>query len=314
MELKKYKSFHLDNLCLNKIDTTPNQSMRKKNKKKKEKTNKNKSNNNSISKILSTLKYNKIDNFINLLKEKDSLRTKKSRTRRKLLNKKILNNLYLSYYTEKSKNNTVFAYPISFSPTAPIFWENKRKSYTINLDNEIMGNSNKYKNSKKKFSMNNVSQDNARNVNIINNTFIPMTETKNNYLNNINTFFHTNFVFKIDSNSNFYNKLYKGSFSKLYHHKKRSINLKNIFDVSNNSIYNNNNQNDNSINYFAHHNIKKHSKSKIYIEEEKENNTELKRKNTSYRITYKLFNNSFLLDSQGIKSDLNTIKDKKNIK
>ena len=62
-----------------------------------------------------------------------------------------------------------------------------------------MGNSNKYKNSKKKFSMNNVSQDNARNVNIINNTFIPMTETKNNYLNNINTFFHTNFVFKIDS-------------------------------------------------------------------------------------------------------------------
>ena len=171
----------------------------------------------------STPKYYKLDNTNtnNQLKEKNSYGRKSNWSRTKVDNKKNSSNICLSYYTINDKNDTIFGYPNSFSPTSTIYRKNKQKSYRINLYNEIMSKSNNYKKDNKFNSGVNASQDNISNGNIINNTFMPMTEAKYNYLNNSNTYFHSNFVFKTDSNSNCNNKIYKGSFSKLTPNRKR---------------------------------------------------------------------------------------------
>ena len=292
MDIKNPNFFKLNYLCLNKIDSISNQCVIiEKSIGKQDKTQRNKSNKSSISKMPSTPKYNKLDNSKTLIKEKNSYRKKTNWSRTKAGNKKISSNIYLSYYIDNNKTNTIFGYPISFSPTNTIYRKNKQKSYRINLYNEIMSKSNNYKKDNKFNSCVNASQDNISNGNIINNTFMPMTEAKYNYLNNSNTYFHSNFVFKTESNSNCNNKIYKGSFSKLTPNKKRNKKLKNIFEPSNNSIYNNHfNQNDNNSSYHIYNNIKKHSETKKYLEEEKVNET--KNKNSSYKITYKLCNNS----------------------
>ena len=312
MDIKDPNFFKLNYLCLNKLDSISNQCIIiEKNIGKHKKNQRNKSNKSSISKMPSTPKYNKLDNSKSLLKEKIDYRIKTNWSRTKVENKN-LSNINLSYYTNNSKTKTIFGYPISFSPTTPIYKENKNKSYRINLYNKIMAKSNNYKKNNRLNSGTNISQDNISNGNIINNPFIPMTEIKYNYLNN-NSYFHTNLVFKIDSSSICNNKIKKGSFNKLTPDKNRIKNLKNVLEVSNNSIYYSQlNQNDNNKNYHTCYNIKKHSKTKKYIEEEKVN--EIKTKNNYYKITYKLCNNSNLIENNGIKSHLNKNKDKKNIK
>ena len=317
MDIKDPNFFKLNYLCLNKIDSISNQCVIiKKNIGRHQKNQRNKSNKSSILKMPSTPKYYKLDNTNtnNQLKEKNSYGRKSNWSRTKVDNKKNSSNICLSYYTINDKNDTIFGYPNSFSPTTPIYRGNKQKSYRINLYNKIMAKSNNYKKNNKFSSGKNVSQDNISNGKIINNnTLNPMTEEKYNYLNNSNSYFHTNVVFKIDRNSNCNNKIYKSSFHRLTPDKKRSLNLKHILEVSNNSFNNNHLfQIDNNRNYHICYKIKKHSKTKKCIEEEKVN--ESKTKNSNYKITYKLCNNSILLGSQGIKSDLNKIKDKKNIK
>ena len=235
MDSKDPNFFKLNYLCLNKIGAISNQSVIiEKNLKMPDKSTRTKSNKTSISKLPMTPKYNKIDNSKSMLKEKDTSRKKVNWSRAKLNNRKVLNNICMSYYNDNNKINSALECPISLSPST------QQRNYRLNLYNEIMSNTNNYdkKNIKFNTGKNDISGDNISSGNIINNTFIPLTETKYNYLNNNNTYFHTNFVFKIDNNSNFNTKIFKDTNCKISPNKKKNKNIKKFFD-GNNSIYSN---------------------------------------------------------------------------
>ena len=322
MDFKDPNFFRLNYLCLNNLGTTSNQSVIiEQNIKKPDKV-QTKSNKTSITKIPSTPKYNKINNSKSLLKDKNTSRRKTNWSKARLNNRKVLNNIYKYYIND---NSTPIGIPISLSPTNTAYRDNKQKNYRINLYNEIISKTNNadYRRNNRINSGNNTSGENISSGNIINNTFMPLTETKCNYLNNNNTYFHTNFVFKIDSNSNINNKLYKGSSYKLTPNKKKNKNMKNIFEINNNSIFNNYfTQNENSSNYNTHHNLNNISDKKTYIGGEtqnsnknKENKTKNRSKNGYYKISYKLCNNTVFLDSQPIKGNAKKInKDKSDFK
>ena len=228
MDSKDPNFFKLNYLCLNKIGAISNQSVIiEKNLKMPDKSTRTKSNKTSISKLPMTPKYNKIDNSKSMLKEKDTSRKKVNWSRAKLNNRKVLNNICMSYYNDNNKINSALECPISLSPST------QQRNYRLNLYNEIMSNTNNYdkKNIKFNTGKNDISGDNISSGNIINNTFIPLTETKYNYLNNNNTYFHTNFVFKIDNNSNFNTKIFKDTNCKISPNKKKNKNIKKLFIV-----------------------------------------------------------------------------------
>jgi len=323
MDFKDPNFFRLNYLCLNSLGTTSNQSVIiEQSIKKSDKSQKTKSNKTSITKIPSTPKYNKINNSKSLLKDKNTSRRKTNWSKARLNNRKVLNNIYKYYIND---NSTPIGIPISLSPASTAYRDTKQRNYRINLYNEIISKTNNadYRRNNRINSGCNTSGDNISSGNIINNTFMPLTETKCNYLNNNNTYFHTNFVFKINSNPNVNNKLYKGSSYKLTPNKKKNKNLKNIFEINNNSIFNNYfTQNENSSNYNTHHNLNNISDKKTYMGGEtqssnknKENKTKNRCKNTYYKISYKLCNNTVFLDNQPIKGDKCKInKDKSDLK
>ena len=322
MDFKDPNFFRLNYLCLNNLGTTSNQSVIIEQNIKKSDKAQTKSNKTSISKIPSTPKYNKINNSKSLLKDKNSSRRKTNWSKARLNNRKVLNNIYKYYIND---NSNPIGIPISLSPASTAYRDNKQRNYRINLYNEIISKTNTadYRRNNRINSGNNTSGDNISTGNIINNTFMPLTETKCNYLNNNNTYFHTNFVFKIDSNPNINNKLYKGSSYKLTPNKKKNKNIKNLFEINNNSIFNNYfTQNDNSSNYHTHHNLNNISDKKTCMGGEtlssnknKENKTKNRSKNGYYKISYKLCNNTVFLDSQPIKGDSSKInKDKNDLK
>ena len=290
MDFKDPNFFRLNYLCLNNLGTTSNQSVIIEQNIKKSDKAQTKSNKTSISKIPSTPKYNKINNSKSLLKDKNSSRRKTNWSKARLNNRKVLNNIYKYYIND---NSNPIGIPISLSPASTAYRDNKQRNYRINLYNEIISKTNTadYRRNNRINSGNNTSGDNISTGNIINNTFMPLTETKCNYLNNNNTYFHTNFVFKIDSNPNINNKLYKGSSYKLTPNKKKNKNIKNLFEINNNSIFNNYfTQNDNSSNYHTHHNLNNISDKKTCMGGEtlssnknKENKTKNRSKNGYYK-------------------------------
>ena len=320
MDLKE-NFFKLNYLCLNNFGPISNESVIiEQNIKRQEKNQRNKSNKNSVSKLPSTPKYNKINHSKKLLKEKNSSRDKIAWSRAKLNNRKVLNNICQSYYNDNCKNMTEFGSKISLSPATSAFRENKhKKNYRFNIYNQIVSKTNNNCNNKHFNRISSGTANSHENIslgNIINNTFMPMTETKYNYLNNNNTYYHTNFVFKFDSNPNFNkNKLGRGSSQKLTPDKKASKNIKNYFEVNNNSIYNNYfSQNENLSSYTSLNNIDRTNSNKInYMDEEQENNSKKGAKN--YKISYKLCNDAVLLENQDIKKEMTKIlKNKDNLK
>ena len=195
-------------------------------------------------------------------------------------------------------------FPILLSLTTPENREIRQKNYNFNLYNEIICKTNNHHNNKKFRQIGNEGNYTHQNIssgNIIhNNTFIPLTETKYNYLNNNNTYFHTNFVFKIDNSSNFNKKLYKGNSHKQTPNKKRSKNFKKFFDINNNNYRyftqddNNSNCNINNNNVF---NIQNSIGKKKYYEEKKENIQKLRNPINSNKISFKQDNNTSNLSS-----------------
>ena len=317
MDLKE-NFFKLNYLCLNNFGPISNESVIiEQSIKKPDKNQRNKSNKNSISKLPSTPKYNKINHSKKLLKEKNSSRDKITWSRAKLNSRKVLNNICQSYYNENGKNMTDLGSKFSLSPTTSAYRDNKhKKNYRFNIYNQITSKGNNNCNNKRFNRISTGTANSHENIslgNIINNTFMPMTETKFNYLNNNNTYYHNNFVFKFDSNPNFNkHKLGRASSPKLTPDKKASKNIKNYFEVNNNSIYNNYfSQNENLSSYTSQNNIDRGNSNKVnYMDEEQEN------KAKNYKISYKLCNDTVLLDNQEIKKEMSKIilKNKDNLK
>ena len=321
MDLKE-NFFKLNYLCLNNFGPISNESVIiEQSIKKQDKNQRNKSNKNSISKLPSTPKYNKINHSKKLLKEKNSSKDKIAWSRAKLNSRKVLNNICQSYYNDNSKNMTEFGSKFSLSPTTSAFRDNKhKKNFRFNIYNQIVSKTNNNCNNKHFNRISTGTANSNENIslgNIINNTFMPMTETKYNYLNNNNTYYHTNFVFKFDSNPNFNKKkLCRGSSQRLTPDKKASKNIKNYFEANNNSIYNNYfSQNENLSSYASQNNIDRRNSNKInYMDEEQEKNTN-KNGVKNYKISYKLCNDTVLLENQDIKKEMSKIlKNKDNLK
>ena len=234
MDLNDPKFFRLNYLCINKLSPMSNQNIIiEKNIQNTKKIQKAKSG--MSQKLITTPKYSKIDNSKILFHDKNLNMKKQISNRTKSNNKKIFNNKYLSYCSESNRVNTIARYPFSDSPTTPLNTENKQKNYNLNLFSEIICKTNNNNNNKKHHLIGNESNNSRENIssgNIFNNNYIPLTEIKNNYLNNSNsnTYIHTNFFFKIDDNANFNKVLYKDSSYRKSPIKKRSKNLKKFFD------------------------------------------------------------------------------------
>ena len=311
MNLNDRNFFRLNYLCLNGIGSLGSQSVIiEKGITKTHKIQRVKSGTSSISKKGSAPKYNKIDNTKNNLQERYSNSKKQILIRAKSNNRKVFNNIYQSYYTENNKINHDSEYPIALSPVSNQNGENKQKTCNLNLYNEVISKTNN-----KRYTgigtESNYSHQNISSGNIISHNFIPLTETKCNYLNS-NTYLNTNIVFKI--NNGIYNrKINKGSSYRQTPNKKRSKNFKKFFDINSNNNYNIN-YNDNNSNYNNINNINNNINDKHSINNNK--NYELSNENNNdCKMSYQLDNNSCLIDNNSLKSDFNKIiKNKKGIK
>ena len=318
MDLDDPNFFRLNYLCLNGINPLGSQSVIiEKGITKSDKIQRVKSGTGSISKKGSAPKYNKIDHTTNNLKERYSNNKKQILIRTKSNNRKVFNNIYQSYYTENNNIKQDSEYPIALSPINNSNEENKQKNSNINLYNEMLSKTNN-KRYTRIGTETNYTHQNISSGNIINNNFVPLTEAKYNYLNNNNTYFHTNFVFKIN-NGNYNGKIYKGSSYRQTPNKKRSKNFKKFFDINSNNNCNNYNYNDNISNYNnknINNNINfKHSINNKLSYEFSNNSNDFRNKNDIYKMPYQLDNNSCLIDNNSLKSDFNKIiKNKKGIK
>ena len=306
MDLNDPNFFRLNYLCLNGIGSLGSQSVIIEKSITQSNINKNaRLGNTSLTKKGSVPKYNKIDNTKISLKERYSNNKKQNLAKTKSNNRKVINNIYQTYYTENNRIKPVIEYPIALSPTTTEK-ENNQKNCYLNLYNEIASENNNIRYSRIGTESNYKHQNqNISSENIINNTFIPLTETKYHYLNNNNTYFHTNFVFKINNGSNSKNKIYRGSSYRQTPNKKRSKNFKKFFGINTNNynnyynnIYNNSNYNiiDNNNKINNTNNIDNKNSINIKKNNENENNSEIKNKNDIYKISYKLDNNSCLID------------------
>jgi hypothetical protein len=218
MDLIDPNFFKLNYLCLNRSGKISNQSVIiEQSIKKQKKIQRVKSS--ATPNLISTPKYNKINETKILLNNKNSSKVRQTLNKTKYNNKKIFNNIYRAYYSESNRVNSIFKCPMSLSPSTPGDRENKKKKNNLNLYNEITS---KIKNKRKyNFLENNSNQErkNSSSRNIFNNNFFPLTESKNNYLNIQNTnqsYINTNFFFRIDGNINNNKGLYTGINYKKY--------------------------------------------------------------------------------------------------
>ena len=223
MDLKDSNFFRLNYLCINKNGTMANQSVIiEKAISKKKAIKRVKSGTTSLSKKTSLPKYNKIDNTGIMIKEKNVYMKKYNMARTKSNNRKLFSNIYKPYHYNNSRINTVFHYSSSLSPSTPANRENNQKKYKTNLYNETISKpNNNNKNIRKDTELNNTHKS-IVSGNFINNSYVPLTETKYHNLNKHKTYFHKNFVFKTDSGINFDKKIYKISTYKHTPNKKRS--------------------------------------------------------------------------------------------
>ena len=316
MDLNDPNFFRLNYLCLNRNGSLGSQSViiEKRSIPISNKILRVKSGTTSLTKKVSAPKYNKINNSQNLLKEQYSNNNKQVVNRAKSNNRKVFNNIYQSYYSENKRVNSSIDYPIALSPTTKANRENKQKNCNLNLYNEIVSKKNNNRYSRIRNEPNYIHQ-NINSGNIINNDFTPLTEAKYNYLNNNNTYFNTNFVFKIDNGSNNNKNLYRGSSYRQTSNKKRSQNLEkffgintNINNINSNNNYFSHNYNNSNYNIINSNNINNINNKKS-IKNKNKNNYEVN------KISNKLDNNSCLIDNKSFKSDFSKkFKNKKDFK
>lgn len=315
MDLNDPNFFRLNYLCISKLSPMSNQNIIiEKNIQNTKKIQKAKSG--MSQKLITTPKYSKIDNSKILFHDKNLNKKKQITNRTRSNNKKIFNNKYQSYYSESNRVNTIARYPISASPTTPLNRENKQKNYNLNLYNEIICKTNNNNNNKKHNLIgndSNYSRENISSGNIFNNNYIPLTEIKNNYLNNSNsnTYIHTNFVFKIDDSANFNKVLYKDSSFRKSPIKKRSKNLKKFFDYNNfnqNNKYSSQNESNSNSNFNINNNS--NINNNIYEKQDEiESNISL-----AYKGSFKSDNNNShtMVENPSFKSDFNKMIKNKN--
>ena len=226
MNLNDPNFFKLNYLCLNKKGSMVNQSaIIEKNIKNPRKKQRVISGTSPISKN-NTQKYFKIE----------KLKTKQNIKRPLTNNRKAYNIINQTYCSENyTKVNGALRYPISLFPSTNTIKENK-SSCNFNLYNEMVNKANNSNVNNKRYNLtesySNYSNENISSGNIINNNFIPLSETKYNYINDNNTYYNTNFVFKIDNTSNLKNVFTNNIIQKKSPVKKIDTNFKKISDIN----------------------------------------------------------------------------------
>ena len=299
MNLDDPNFFKLNYLCLNKKGLMVNQSaIIEKNIKNPRKMQRVISGTSPISKN-NTQKYFKIEN----------LKIKQNLKRPLTNNRKTYNKINQTYCSENyTKANAVLRYPISIFPSNDRIKENK-SSCNFNLYNEMINKANNNNINNKRYNLtesySNYSNENISSGNIINNNFIPLSETKYNYLKDNNTYYYTNLVFKLDNGLNFKNVFMKSIIQKKSPVKKIDANFKKISDINQKQS-----GSDFDINksYNLHH-IHNLIIDKNYYKEEKNINN----KSISFKLSSKSKNNNApLLNASSFKSDFSKMMKNKN--